>query len=141
MLERRIEIRWRDLDAYGHVNNAVYLNFLEEARDAWVQDVLGSVSDTWDFVLAHVEIDFRCELKQDDGAILVRCAGAAIGGASIRTREEIVKLDGTVAARAAAVIVPRDPATGRSRPLNEDERRRLGVALEPDAPEPDDRAD
>ena len=34
MLEKRIEIRWRDVDAYGHVNNAVYLNYLEEARDA-----------------------------------------------------------------------------------------------------------
>ncbi len=41
MLEKRIEIRWRDVDAYGHVNNAVYLNYLEEARDAWVQAVLG----------------------------------------------------------------------------------------------------
>ena len=44
MLEKRIEIRWRDVDAYGHVNNAVYLNYLEEARDAWVQEVLGRVS-------------------------------------------------------------------------------------------------
>jgi acyl-CoA thioester hydrolase len=43
MLEKRIEIRWRDVDAYGHVNNAVYLNYLEEARDAWVQAVLGAV--------------------------------------------------------------------------------------------------
>ena len=132
MLERRIEIRWRDMDAYGHVNNAVYLNYLEEARDAWVQDVLGEVSDTWDFVLAHVEIDFLSELKQDDGAIIVRCAGAVLGRASIRTREEIVKLDGTTSARAAAVIVPRDPSAGRSRPLTEREREILAAALEPE---------
>jgi len=130
MLERRIEIRWRDMDAYGHVNNAVYLNFLEEARDAWVQHVLGEVSDTWDFVLAHVEIDFLAELKQDDGAILVRCTGASLGRASVRTREEVAKLDGTTSARAAAVIVPRDPSTGRSRPLTERERELLEAAIE-----------
>ena len=38
--EKRIEIRWRDLDAYGHVNNAVYLNYLEEARDEWLNRTL-----------------------------------------------------------------------------------------------------
>jgi acyl-CoA thioester hydrolase len=132
MLERRIEIRWRDMDAYGHVNNAVYLNFLEEARDAWVQDVLGSVSDTWDFVLAHVEIDFLAELKQGDEAVLIRCTGASLGRASIRTREEVAKLDGTMSARAAAVIVPRDPTTGRSRALKDRERELLEAALEPE---------
>jgi acyl-CoA thioester hydrolase len=132
VLERRIEIRWRDMDAYGHVNNAVYLNFLEEARDAWVQETLGTISDTWDFVLAHVEIDFLSELKQDDGAVIVRCTGASLGRASIRTREEVAKLDGTTSARAAAVIVPRDPRTGRSRPLNESERDLLEAAIEPE---------
>ena len=123
--ERRIEIRWRDMDAYGHVNNAVYLNYLEEVRDAWVQAVLGPLGDTWDFVLAHVEIDYLHELKQDDGAVLVNCVGASVGRASIRTREEIVKLDGTVSARASAVIVPREPTTGRSRPLTDGEREAL----------------
>ena len=120
------------MDAYGHVNNAVYLNFLEEARDAWVQETLGAISDTWDFVLAHVEIDFLSELKQEDGAILVRCTGASLGRASIRTREEIVKLDGTASARAAAVIVPRDPASGRSRPLTGEERALVEAAIEPE---------
>jgi acyl-CoA thioester hydrolase len=125
MLERRIEIRWRDMDAYGHVNNGVYLNFLEEARDAWVQQVLGHLTDTWDFVLARVAIDFLHELKQDDGAVLVRCALESLGRSSIRTREEVVMLDGTVSAKAESVIVPRDPSTGRSRPLTDDERSAL----------------
>ena len=88
MLEKRIEIRWRDVDAYGHVNNAVYLNYLEEARDAWVQEVLGRASgNTWDFVLARVEIDFRVELTQDDGTVTVRCALDTIGRSSVGTRE------------------------------------------------------
>jgi len=131
MLEKRIEIRWRDVDAYGHVNNAVYLTYLEEARDAWVEKVLGRVSvNTWDFVLARVAIDYQQELVQDDGAILVRCGLASIGRGSIRTREEIVKLDGTVSAIAESVIVPRDPADGRSRPLTDEERSALEGELQ-----------
>lgn len=124
-LEKRIEIRWRDMDAYGHVNNAVYLNFLEEARDEWVQRTVGSVSDAWDFVLARVAIDFADELKHDDGSVLVRVTLGGVGRSSIRTREEIVKPDGTVSARAESVIVPKDPKTGRSRPLRDDEREVL----------------
>jgi acyl-CoA thioester hydrolase len=124
--EIRLQIRWRDMDAYGHVNNAVYLNYLEEARDAWVEKVLGPVAgDVWHFVLARVAIDFRRELTQDDGEILVRCGLDSIGRSSIRTREEIRTLGGEVSAEAAAVIVPRDPETGTSRPLTEEERAAL----------------
>jgi acyl-CoA thioester hydrolase len=129
MLERRIEIRWRDLDAYGHVNNGVYLTFLEEARDRWVEQVLGQVADTWDFVLARVAIDFRNELRQDDGEIVVRCGVDSIGRSSIRTREEIRKADGSLSAEARSVIVPRDPSTGRSRPLTQEERDALEAEL------------
>ncbi len=130
MLERRVELRWRDLDAYGHVNNAVYLNYLEEARDAWVQEVLGQATDTWDFVLARVAIDFKQELKQEDGAVLVRCALDSFGRSSVRTREEIVKQDGTISAVAESVIVARDPLVGRSRPLNDAEREALDRELQ-----------
>jgi acyl-CoA thioester hydrolase len=130
MLERRVELRWRDMDAYGHVNNAVYLNYLEEARDAWVQEVLGKVTDTWDFVLARVAIAFKQELKQEDGAVLVRCALDSFGRSSVRTREEIVKQDGTISAIAESVIVARDPKVGRSRPLNDAEREALDRELQ-----------
>lgn len=130
MLERRIEIRWRDLDAYGHVNNAVYLNYLEEARDAWVQEVLGKVTDTWDFVLARVAVDFKRELTQEDAAVLVRCSLDSFGRSSVRTREEIVKSDGTLSAVAESVIVPRDPKAGSSRPLTDEERSALERELD-----------
>jgi acyl-CoA thioester hydrolase len=132
MAERRIQIRWRDLDAYGHVNNAVYLNYLEEARDAWVEETLGAAGDTWDFVLARVAIDYRQELTQDDGEVVVRCRLGSVGRSSVRTNEEIVKRDGTISAVAQSVIVPRDPATGRSRPLSEQERSALEARLAPE---------
>ncbi len=129
MREERIRIQWRDLDAYGHVNNAVYLNYLEEARDAFVQKILGPVTNTWDFVLARVAIDYRAELTQDDGEVLVGCRLHSIGRASLRTREEVAKLDGTLSAEAESVVVARDPATGRARPLTEEERAALEAEL------------
>lgn len=133
MHEVRIRIRWRDMDAYGHVNNAVYLNYLEECRDAWAQSVLGSVVDPWDFVLARVEIDYRSELTQDDREILVRCRLASIGRSSVHTREEINKTDGAVAAEARSVVVPRDASTGRARALDEAELSALREELQADS--------
>jgi acyl-CoA thioester hydrolase len=130
MQELRIQIRWRDLDAYGHVNNAVYLNYLEECRDRWVDAVLGKIADTWDFVLARVAIDYRSELTRDDAEIVVRCRLDSIGRSSLRTREEIVKPDGSMAAGSESVLVPRDPETGKSRPLTDEEREVLRSELE-----------
>jgi acyl-CoA thioester hydrolase len=123
--EKQVEIRWRDVDAYRHVNNAVYLTYLEECRDEWLEAALGSGNETWDFVIARVAIDFRRELRLDDDRVLVRCRLERIGTASIRTREEISTLDGTVAAEAEAVLVARDPASGKSRPLAPAEREAL----------------
>jgi len=119
--EKTIQIRWRDMDNFGHVNNAVYLTYLEEARDEWVESVLGD-GRGWDFVLARVEIDYRVELTQDDGAVRARCRLAGLGTSSVRTHEELVKADGTLSAEAHAVLVARDRGTGRSRPLTADER-------------------
>jgi acyl-CoA thioester hydrolase len=125
--EKRIEIRWRDMDALGHVNNAVYLTYLDEARDEWLEAALAGCSSTWDFVLARVAIDYRSELRQTDDAVLVRCSLAGIGTSSVRTTEAVLKLDGTLAASAESVIVARTVVEGssRSRPLTEQERAAL----------------
>jgi len=69
--EKQIEIRWRDVDAYLHVNNAVYATYLEEGRDEWLEDTLGDVGSPWDYVLARVAIEFRRELRLEDDAVLV----------------------------------------------------------------------
>jgi acyl-CoA thioester hydrolase len=127
--EKRIEVRWRDVDAFRHVNNAVYATYLEECRDEWVDLVLGPVADPWDFVLARVAIDFRNEVRQEDDAVSVSTTLVRIGTSSIGLREEIRMLDGTLAAEGESVIVARDRETGRSRPLDEAERSALEAAL------------
>ena len=49
--EKRIEIRWSDLDAYGHVNQAVHLTYAEEVLDDWFRACLGRDPGTiWDYV-------------------------------------------------------------------------------------------
>ncbi len=129
MHEERVRIRWRDLDAYGHVNNAVFLTYLEICRDAWAQKALGPVTDLGDFVLARVAIDYRRELTLDDDEVVVTCRPVRIGRSSITTREEIRTRDGALAAEAESVTVPRDPATGRSRPLTDEERAAVEAEL------------
>jgi acyl-CoA thioester hydrolase len=123
--EERIRIRWRDVDNYGHVNNAVYLTYLEEARDEWLERALGPDGDLWDYVVARVAIDFKRELTQADDVLLARCGLGSLGRASVHTREELVTRDGEVAAEAESVLVARDRETGRSRPLRDDERGAL----------------
>jgi acyl-CoA thioester hydrolase len=128
MHEKRIEIRWRDLDAYNHVNNAVYLTYLEEARDEWLERALGSSGAAWGYVLARVAIDFRRELRQDDDEVIASCALARLGNSSVTTREELRKPDGVVAAEAEAVLVAVDPGSRETRPLSDRERTALGAS-------------
>lgn len=122
MHEKQIEIRWRDVDAYRHVNNAVYATYLEEGRDEWLEAALGDVGSPWDYVLARVAIDFRRELTLEDEAVVVSCRLERIGNASLTLREQIRTRHGDLAAESEAVLVARDRETGGSRPLSELER-------------------
>lgn len=124
MHEKRLEIRWKDVDAFGHVNNAVYLTYLEECRDEWLEEALGDGEAAWDFVLARLAIDFRRELRLEDDAVLVSCRLERIGTSSITTREAIVAA-GELAAEAEAVLVARNRDEGGSRPLSDAERAAL----------------
>ena len=56
----REQVRFRDLDAMGHVNNAVFLTYIESARVAFLQD-LGAAPTLEDMsiIVARIEIDFR----------------------------------------------------------------------------------
>jgi acyl-CoA thioester hydrolase len=120
--EKEIEIRWRDLDAFNHVNHVVFLTYLEEVRDEWLGRVLADPALVWGYVIARVEIDYRRELTLDDDAIVARCALERLGTKSVVTSESIVTRAGEVSAEAKAVLVARDEQTGRSRVISEAER-------------------
>ena len=127
--EKRIAVRWRDVDALRHVNNAVYATYLEECRDGWLEQALGDDGAMWDYVLARVAIDFRREIGLEEEAVLARATLVRIGTSSLTLREEIRLLDGTLAAEAESVIVARERETGRSRPLTNAERAALEAVL------------
>jgi acyl-CoA thioester hydrolase len=130
MHEKRIEIRWRDVDNYGHVNNAVYLTYLEEVRDEWLARTLCDDEAVWDYVIAHVAIDFRHEVRQADDEVIASCRLERIGTSSVRTREQVRTAAGAVAAEASAVLVARDREAGTSRPIAPAERAAFERELE-----------
>ncbi|WP_423744443.1 thioesterase family protein (plasmid) [Haladaptatus sp. SPP-AMP-3] len=83
-----IEVRYRDLDTMGHVNNAVYATYLEQARIAYFRDVLGVPSDEINGVIAHLELDYHRSITGgDDVTVGVRVAD--IGTTSIMMEHEI----------------------------------------------------
>lgn len=121
-----IKIRWRDLDPLGHVNQAVYHELLEEGRSAFM-----ARSASFLFVLAHIELDFRSEVRKDHEAVVVVTSAERIGTTSVTLNERIEHLDGTVAAAGQSVLVAWDPETRRARPLSDDERAALSGTPHP----------
>lgn len=126
-----ITVRWSDLDAYGHVNNAAMLQLLEEARVAvfWhgrhlpEHDPAGRPdrSATATFV-AHQEIEYLEPLGYPTEPIPVSMWISKLGGASVEVCYEVPTLEGGTAARARTTIVMMDMTTGRPRRLSDAER-------------------
>jgi acyl-CoA thioester hydrolase len=114
----REHVRFRDCDSMGHVNNAVYSTYLEQARIA----ILGRLEP---FILARVEIDFRAELRADDD-LEVRSRCSHVGTKSFTLDHEIWAGERQVAA-AKSVLVGYDYEAGTSVPLTENQRRRLAA--------------
>jgi acyl-CoA thioester hydrolase len=131
MHEKRIEIRWSDVDSYHHVNNAVYLTYLEEIRDEWFDRTVGVVEGSGDFVLVRVAIDFRRELTLEDNFVVTNCRLEKYGLSSVHTREEIWSENGRfLAAESESVMVAHDAKTRKSRKFSAGERAALEHELE-----------
>ena len=122
--ERLVHVRWRDTDALGHVNHAVFLTYLEEARDAFYTQALGEP----DYVVVRLEVDLRAEVRHADQQVTVRIEAERLGTTSLTTRETIVTPSGEVAAEARVVTVRWDPGQRRPIPFSETERARLAAA-------------
>jgi acyl-CoA thioester hydrolase len=120
VFEKRVTVRWRDLDALGHVNNAVYLTYLEETLNDWLEPALGA-----DWVTVRVEIDFRREVRGFGGEVTLRARVERVGTSSVATAVEILAPDGAVAAEAKTVVASFDPEARRARRLTGEQRERL----------------
>ncbi len=120
-----MRIRWRDLDPFGHVNHAVYLTYLEELRDDWLKERL-AIAGVWDYVVARAAVDYRRELRPEDGPLRAEFAVERLGRTSVTLRERLLTAAGEEAAGAETVLVAIDRSTGSPRPLDERERAALG---------------
>ena len=117
-----IDVRYRDLDPVGHVNNAVYATYLEHARTNYYAEVLGLATEELSFVLAHVEMDYERSVQaEDDVTVWVRVP--RIGDKSMTTGF-VVKASGETAARAETVQVVVDDE-GKPRSVPEVWRRKI----------------
>jgi acyl-CoA thioester hydrolase len=123
--ETSIPVRFQDLDVVGHVNNAVYATYLEEARTEYIEDVFGVDPEQSGVVIAHLEIDYRQPVTEDT-EVTVALRTREPGTSSIPMDYEIRTADG-VAATAETVMVTIDYDTGETQPMPEVWRERLAA--------------
>ncbi|MFT4944401.1 MAG: acyl-CoA thioester hydrolase [Halovenus sp.] len=101
-----LSVRYRDIDALGHVNNAVYVTYLEQARVEYLQTVFGTRSVDPGFVVARVTVDYEQPVELGDD-LLVGLGVTDIGTTSVTMGYEL-RADGALAATAETVIVALD---------------------------------
>jgi len=137
-----VQVRWSDLDAYGHVNNAALLTLLEEARVAafWAGGPAGSPATaiidagpgaTSVTVIARQEAEYLAQIPHHREPIVVETWVGELGGASMLVCYEVRSPDRTeLYARAATTVVMLDASTGRPRRLTDAERAAWAPYLE-----------
>ena len=122
MTGHRVQVRWRDLDALGHVNHTVVLTYLEEGRDAWLEQ-RGIHRE--EYVVGRCSVQFRREIDPALKAVTVECGVRELGRSSLTTAERIVDDEGRVVVEAEFDLVLWDPAQRGSRPISDRERASL----------------
>jgi acyl-CoA thioester hydrolase len=127
----RIQVRFRDCDPRGHVNNAVYFTYFEECRLALWRHLSGSEGlPGATTILAHAECDFRAPAFVND-LLDVRVKVAAVGRSSITLVYEIVNATTSQClASSRAVLVTFDYASQRSTPIPPEARSLLAAFAE-----------
>ncbi|GGU74723.1 thioesterase [Streptomyces filipinensis] len=118
----RCPLRWSDMDAYGHVNNAIFLRYLEEARIDFLS-LRGKESKQGSVVARH-EIDYKRQLVHRPTPVDIELWVTDIKAASFTVTYEVKDAE-AVYVRAATVVVPFDFETQRPRRLTAQEREFL----------------
>jgi acyl-CoA thioester hydrolase len=114
-------VRWDDIDAFGHVNNAKYLTYIQEARFLW--------SPIIEMVVARAEVDFIDPIYEGGRFYDVNLWVEAIGNSSFTMGYEVVGDNGLVHAKVRTVQVAVSMETMKSRPLTDAEREFLNKYL------------
>ena len=109
-----VQVRFSDTDALGHVNNAVYLSYLESARVDYLRELLGAKKiEELGVIIARVEIDYKSPAFHHE-TMRVGCRVEEIGGSSIKMDYRVEDRDtGRLVALAKSVLVTYDYAAKR----------------------------
>jgi acyl-CoA thioester hydrolase len=125
--ETRLQTRWTDFDALGHITHAAYPVYFDEARDAFLTATVGPFEE-FPWVIAHVSIDYKREVVRPAREVTVSTRVAEIGRTSLTFEQEVSGPAG-VAAASRSVLVAWDGETRAARPLSEAERAALGGSV------------
>jgi acyl-CoA thioester hydrolase len=126
-----VEIRWTDVDAYGHVHHIALVAIAEHARSRWFDRVLASPS-TWPYAVVRIAFDYRSQIGFEDRTVSCRFRPVRVGRSSVTLEEQLLAPDGRLVAEAESVIVVWDAEHATTRPLSADEAERLrGLAAGP----------
>jgi len=118
-----LQVRFRDCDAMGHVNNAVYLTYLEEARFAHWRSIHAGV-EAPSVILARIEVDYRKAATFGD-LLEIRILLDRIGTSSLAYRYEILDQSGALVAEAKSVLVAFDYSANKPVAIPDDVRARI----------------
>jgi acyl-CoA thioester hydrolase len=110
-------VRWDDIDAFGHVNNAKYLTYIQEARFLW--------SPLLEMVVAKAEVDYLVPIYVGGRFYDITLWVEQIGNSSFTLGYEVIGDNGVVHAQVKTVQVAVSMETKKSRPLTDPERELL----------------
>jgi acyl-CoA thioester hydrolase len=121
-----VQVRFSDTDALGHVNNAVYLSYLESSRVDYLRELLGAKKiEELGVIIARIEIDYKSPAFHHE-TMRVGCRVYEIGGSSIKMDYRIEdKATGRLVASAKSVLVAYDYAAARVVRVREDWREKM----------------
>ena len=116
-------VRWDDLDAFGHVNNAKYLTYAESARIDWGQQQFAQIDNSVlvQMTVARSEVDYLQPITEFETYYDVDLWVESIGNSSFKMGYEVSK-DGVIFTKMKTVQVMIDLITRKSRALNDAER-------------------
>lgn len=120
----RVQTRWGDLDALGHVHHAAAFVFFEQGRDAFLGRCGISRSD---YVVGRCDVTWMAEIRPEASEVVVETGVTELGSSSVTTAERILDESGNVVVEGRFGLVLWDARARGPRPLTDTEREALSA--------------
>ena len=124
MLEKTITPRFNDTDALGHINNATFLSWFEDARRPIFELFVPNLEITqWNLIIARVEVDFLEQTKYEED-VKIETTFEKIGNSSMTIIQHAIQ-NGKKVASGKCIMIHFDYSENKSRPIPEEIRTKL----------------